>query len=130
MRALSDYCIHTFRHSEDLRRQAASAGQQVLSERKAWVTGRDLFTKAESSGEQMTLLFSAAAVGKGIIYWAVIDAITIDDETRVTKCSYSQFQPVTPARRLSTLRLRNGGRPVSDDLIRPYAICRTPTFLR
>lgn len=130
MRALSAYCIHTFRHSEDLRRQAASGGQHMLRERKAWVTGRGLWTKAEGSGEQMALLFSAADVGMGIIYWAVIDAITIDDKTRVTECRYSQLQPVTPARKLSTLQLRSSGRPVSDDLIRPYAICHTPTFLR
>jgi hypothetical protein len=130
MSSLSDYCIHTFRHSETLRQQAAKGGHHMLTERKPWVTGRELWARAEGSGKQMAVLFSAAEDGEGIIYWAVIDDIVIDDRTRATECCYSDLRPVTPSKRLSTLRLREGDKPVSDNLIRPYAICHTPTFLR
>jgi hypothetical protein len=128
--ALCDSCIHTFRHSEDLRRQATNGGRHTLTEHKAWVTGRQLWADATRIGQQMALLFSAADRGKGVIYWAVIDSITVDDQTRETTCGYSHLQMVEPKVPLSTLRLWNGGRPVSDDLIRPYAICQTPAFLR
>lgn len=74
-----------------------------------------------SSRERMPILFSGADVHTGLIYWATIDDITIDHESRKTTCSYSSLRPITPPKPLSALRLRSGDRLVSDDLIRPYA---------
>jgi len=76
----------------------------------------------------MPILFSGADVHTGLIYWATIDDITIDG-TRKTTCSYSSLRPITPPKPLSALRLRSGDRQVSDDLIRPYAICHTPRLV-
>jgi hypothetical protein len=77
----------------------------------------------------MPILFSGADVHTGLIYWATIDDITIDHDTRKTTCSYSSLRPITPPKPLSALRLRSGDRQVSDDLIRPYAICHTPRLV-
>jgi len=131
MTSLSPYCIHTFRHSSDLRGQDAEGGSHRLTEGRAWITGRQLWGTAQQHEEQMPLLFSDADVDvdTGVFYWAVIDAIVLDDQTRATTCRYSSLRRITPPRKLSELRLRNGDRPVSEDLIRPYAICHTPSFL-
>ena len=77
----------------------------------------------------MPILFSAADRDSGVIYWATIDDIAINDETSRTICSYSNLREIKPPKPRSTLRLRTGDRPLSDDLIRPYAICHTPGFL-
>jgi hypothetical protein len=129
MTSLSAYCIHTFLHSSVLRRQESGDGSHELTERKAWITGRQLLASAQQHGEQMPLLFSRADIGNGIFYWATIDDITIDPQTRETTCLYRSLRAITPPRTLPELRLRNGNRPVSKDLIRPYAICHTPSFL-
>lgn len=129
MAALYAYCIHTFRHSDDLRKQEQEGGPGKLTERKAWVTGHQLWTAALRGGEQVPVLFSAADVDSVLTHWAVIDEIFIDEATRHTTCSYSSLRPIAQPRRLSELRLRSGDRNLSDDLIRPYAICHTPGFL-
>jgi hypothetical protein len=128
MSDLSGYCIYTMRHSSVLDAQANANGPHTLTEHKIWKTGHLLWTEAKRSGERMALLLSGAEADTGIIYWAYIDDITIDDLTGTT-CTYSDLRPVTPRRKLSSLRLRSTGRPLSDDYIRPYAICRTPSFL-
>lgn len=131
MDGLFDYCIHTFRRSAALVEQLAAGASHTLTERRPWSTGRRLLAQAEGAGRRMPVLFSGADLEHqtGIVYWAVIDAISIDDQTRHTTCRYSGLRPVYPAMPLSSLWLRNGNRPVSDQLIRPYAICRTPGFL-
>jgi hypothetical protein len=73
-------------------------------------------------------VFSGAEDETGLIYWAAIGDIAIDEQTRTT-CTYSDLRPITSRRSKSSLRLRLTGRPISADLIRPYAICHTPDFL-
>ncbi len=126
MDSLSSCCIHTFRHSDDLSEQENLGGRHTLTEGKAWRTGLHLWAEADRSGERMPILFSAADRHSGVIYWATIDDISIDDETSRTICSYSNLREVKPPKPRSILRLRTGDRPLLDDLIRPYAICIPP----
>jgi hypothetical protein len=129
MRPFSAYCIYTLLHSDELRGQAAAGGRHSLTEQKAWKTGSQLWAEAERSGEQMPVVFSGADVETGLFYWATIDDITIDHENRHTICSYSNLREISPRRKRSQLQLRDGNRQMSDDYIRPYAICKTPSFL-
>jgi hypothetical protein len=127
MSHLASYCIHTFRHSADLAAQANIGGTHELIEHKRWVTGCRLWAEAKQADHQMPILFSAAEEYTGIIYWAIIDNVEIDEHT--TTCHYSDLRNIAPARRRSEVNLRVGNRPLSDNLIRPYAICWTPNFL-
>ena len=129
MSNLSSFCIYTMRHSAKLDAQAKTSGAYVLTEGKAWTTGHLLWDQARRSGELMPLIFSGAEDDTGLIYSATIDDITIDEEDRTTTCTYSNLKPITPARPKSSLRLRSTGRPLSEDFIRPYAICHAPAFL-
>jgi hypothetical protein len=125
----SSFCVYTMRHSAELDAQMKISGPHVLRERKAWMTGHQLWDQARRAGELMPVVFSGAEDDTGLIYWATIDDIRIDDATRVTTCTYSSLKPITPARAISSLRLRTGDRPISVGFIRPYAICHTPAFL-
>ena len=127
MGRLASYCIHTFRHSADLAAQASAGGTHVLVERKRWVTGCRLWNEATQSDQQMPILFSAAEEHMGIIYWAIIESVRVYENT--TTCRYHDLRRITPTRRRSELRLKAENRPLSDNLIRPYAICWTPSFL-
>jgi hypothetical protein len=126
---LSSFCIYTMRHSAKLDVRAGTSEGDVFTERRAWRTGQLLWTKACRSGELMPVIFSAAEQDARLIYWATIDDITIDEDDRTTTCAYSNLKLITPARPLSSLRLRSTGRPLSEDFIRPYALCYTPAFL-
>ena len=76
----------------------------------------------------MPLILADAADYSPLLYWAVVDEIVYDEESGVTTCSYHSMQPIKGERPLSSLVLRTG-KPLSDEYIRPYAICRTPPFL-
>lgn len=129
MRPLSSYCVYTILHSDELHRQAAEGGRHSLTERKVWKTGSQLWAEAERSGQRMPVVFSGADVDTGLFYWATIDDIVVNHENRQTICSYSDLREISPPRKLSQLQLREGNRQLSDDYIRPYAICKTPSFL-
>lgn len=121
MYPLAAYCIYTVRHSDELRRQAAQGSRHSLTERNVWKTGSKLWSEAERSGERMPLVFSGADDETGLFYWVIINDIKIDYENRSTTCSYTDLRDINPR--------RDGKRPLSDDYIRPYAICKTPGFL-
>ena len=75
----------------------------------------------------MPILFSAAEEHRGIIYRAIIDSVVVDENK--TTCRYFDLRSIAPARQRSELQLGAGNRPLSDNLIRLYAICWTPHFL-
>ena len=127
MTDLAPFSIYTMLHSNRLQQECARGGQHELREGKRWVTGEHLFDEARRAKLRMPLIFSAAEAESGVIYWAVIDDIAVDSETT---CRYSDVREVTPARPLSSLRLRSTGRAMSDENIRPYAICHTPDYVR
>jgi hypothetical protein len=125
---LASYSVYTMRHSSTLHKQAAKSGSHSLHERKIWRTGYRLWQQAVKDQLPMPLIFSGAEASTGLIYWAVIDAIEVNDGTTTSR--YSDLQPIDPPRPLSALRLRSSGRSMSEDYIRPYAICHTPDFIR
>jgi hypothetical protein len=127
MSDLASYCIHTSRHSGALTAQADIGETHELIEHKRWVTGRRLWAEAKQADQQMPILFSAAEEYQSIIYWAIIDNIMISENQ--TTCRYFDLRRIAPSRQRSKLMLRVGNRPLSDNLIRPYAICWTPHFL-
>lgn len=126
---LSCFCVYTMLHSDKLDAQAKASGAHVLAENKAWTTGHLLWNQARRSGELMPLVFSGAENDTGLIYWATVVDITIDEESRTTACTYSNLRTITPHKPKSSLRLRSTGQPISEDFIRPYAVCHTPAFL-
>lgn len=129
MNNLAGFCIYTVRDSTELHEQVTKGAPHILTEGRAWVTGQRLWDQARQSGAVMPLVFAGAEDETGLIFWAVIDDIAIDERTRTTACTYSDLKPITPARPITSLRLRATGRPISADFIRPYAICHTPAFL-
>lgn len=126
---LSSFCVYTMLHSAKLHTQAKTSDAHVLTEVKAWATGHLLWDQARRAGELTPLILSGAEDDTGLIYWATIDDITIDDADRTTTCTYSNLKTITPPRPKSSLRLRSTGQPLSKHFIRPYAICHTPVFL-
>jgi hypothetical protein len=128
---LADRCIYTMRHSRSLA-EDAGRGHGELVERAPWVTGSRLFGEASASGLRLPIVFSAADVDSGLIYYATITDVVVEDADdsgrRTTRCTYEGVRPIDPPRRLSELTLVTG-KPLSDKYIRPYAICRTPSFI-
>ena len=115
---------------------APSAAPQYIAigvcqgENKVWKTGQRLFLEAKKHGQRMPVIFASADVTDKLLYYAVLSNLVIDEASSTTSYQFNHLQPVKGDFPLSSLRLRSTNRPLSDNYIRPYAICHTPSFIR
>src|ERR1035441_3741869 len=129
----SEFCIYTIRHSDKLEQWCQDGGTGKFTENRKWITALELLERAEKANEQLPLIFAAAESVSGLIYWGVITNLRPGLSTKPdsTTISFTGLKPIRgKPRRLSSLRLRSTRKQLSDNFIRPYAICYTPNFLR
>jgi len=128
----SKYCIYTIRHSEALDELYRDVQAGEFTENTNWKTGQKLFEAAQADGEVMPVIFGAAEAVQGLIYWARLTGVRVEESGTGATTSYA-FKDLTrilPGYDLSALTLRSTREPLSDDYIRPYAICDTPIWVK
>lgn len=136
MPELSEYCVYTIKHSKELQHIASGDGRGKAFENKAWVTGSRLFGEAEATGRRLPIVFAAAEEWSGLIFWALLTDVTIDQGDRGsgrkprTSYAFESLTEIRPPRAMTDLTVASTRRPLSKDSIRPYAICLTPLWLR
>ena len=128
-RGLSPFCVYTIRHRKDLDEAYRDGKSGEFTENKVWRTGHRLFRQARRNGRRMPVVFACAAVTDGLLYHAVLSDLMLDEAESTTSYEFTHLTPIKGDPPLSTLRLRSTDRPLSDDYIRPYAICHTPSFI-
>jgi hypothetical protein len=121
--ALADLCIYTIKHSDDL----VEGLSDTFHEKKVWATAKRLLEEARGRQEALAVVFSPAEQTRDIVAWALLEAIDFTPDGTDYRFSNMKLLP-EPRPRKTTLRKRNG-KPVSGNFIRPYAICRRPSFL-
>ncbi|HEV8044546.1 MAG TPA: hypothetical protein VGP38_05150 [Rubrobacter sp.] len=87
-RNLSRYCIYTLCHTGRLKQVHANTRRDEFEENRAWVTGRQLLLEAQENDEQMPVLFAAAEKEGSVLYYAFLESVDVDLETRVTRYAF------------------------------------------
>lgn len=128
--SISRYCIYTMLHKQKLEEIFRSSGVGEAKEKKAWKEGQRLFREAQENGEKMPVLFNAADTGGGLIYYAFLKAVEVDEDDFSTTYKFAQLTKLEDKLPLSSLKLKSTNQPLSNDYIRPYAICHTPSFIK
>ena len=113
------------RNSYELEYIFHNTGAGKFIEHKNWKTGKEIFEESNKLKKNLLLLLSHAEEKSGIVYGAVIESIKIDEEKN-TLYSFSNLSKLKNPKKLSNLILKEGDKQLSDDYIRPYAICKTP----
>jgi hypothetical protein len=126
---LSSFSIYTIRHRRDLDETYRGSGDGGFTENTTWKTGQKLFQEAKSAGQRMPVIFAAADVTDKLLYYAMLSDIEIYETNSTTWYEFTQLEEIKGDLPLSTLRLKSTNRPLSDNYIRPYAICHTPGFI-
>lgn len=116
-------------HKQKLDDFFAKGGSGEAGEKKLWKEGHRLFIEAQKNDLDMPILFSAADYGSGLIYSAFLKSVELDPDIYTTKYKFVQLSKLKESLPLSSLRLKSSGKPLSDNYIRPYAICFTPPFV-
>jgi hypothetical protein len=127
---ISPYCIYTIRHTEILNDCFKSGGTGEFTEGTKWVTGRRLFLDAQRDETRMPVIFAAADVGGGLLYYAWLKDVKVSDEDSTTTYKFTGLKRITNKPPKNSLKLMNTNRPLSNDFIRPYALCHTPPFIK
>jgi hypothetical protein len=125
--AWHESCIYTMRHSDELAGWTEK-GEGEAREGRAWRRGAEIFGDAQRAGTIVPVVFSAAEANTGLIYVGQLEDLEIDEEEG-TSYRVRLVWALPQARPLSSLLLESTGEPLSDSYIRPYAICRTPSWL-
>jgi hypothetical protein len=123
---LTDLCIYTIKHSDDLRASVANGGCGTYTERKKWVRAKQLLEEAKHAGKRLPVIFAPAEATRHLFAWAVLEAVVPDKDSAYTFSGLRLFEP-QPLK--TTLKKSSDGEPLDPLFIRPYAICCTPDYL-
>jgi len=126
---LCNYCIYTMRNSEELNYLYNSDRKGTFYENQLWKTGKVLFDDAHMHDLKMPILFSSADTNSGLIYYGTLTSITLLETENKTKYSFENLTKISIPKPLSSLYLKSSKQPLSNNFIRPYAICLTPSYL-
>lgn len=123
---LTDLCIYTIKHSNDLRATITKGGRDTYTERKNWARAKQLLDSAKRAGQRLPILFAPAEETFHLFAWALLDEV-VPGET--TTYSFSELRLFTEQLLKTTLLKARDGEPLAEWFIRPYAICHTPSYL-
>lgn len=123
---LADLCIYTIRHSDDLRDSIKRGGSDTFTEGKNWARAKQLLDEARKQGKRLPIVFAPAEDTRHLFAWALLEEVL---PSKTTSFTFSQLRPFKKRPRKTSLRRARDGQPLDGKFIKPYAICRTPTFL-
>ncbi|SRR5260370_40417177 len=121
----TDFCVYTIKHSRDL--NVSTNKGNPFPEERSWATAERLLNEAKRDGSRLPVIFSPAESTDYLVAWALVE--TIDRTPTGIEYTFSNLKPFkAKSLRKSKLKKRDG-KPLSENFIRPYAICITPDFL-
>jgi hypothetical protein len=126
---LSRFCIYTILHTETLNKIFRDGGDGKAKENTKWKEGQRLFLEAQKNDLQMPIVFAAADVEGGLLYSAILMDVQVDEEESSTTYKFTRMKPLADKPSRSLLILKSSSKALSEDYIRPYAICYTPSFI-
>ena len=125
-RQMSEFCIYTIVHGKELNKRTRTK-KFTFHENKRWVTGHALWREANKAHATMPVLFGDAVNVERLLYWGVLTDIRVDGNT--TSFTVDRLHRIQDRTRQGLI-LRSTRKPIARAFIRPYAICRTPAWLR
>jgi hypothetical protein len=124
---LTDRCIYTIKHSDDLRKCLASGGRDKFSEGRKWGQAKKLVDEAKRNGNRVPVIFAPAEQTGHLFAWALLDDVDVRGEG--STYAFSELTRFKPRPLKTTLRKASNGERLERMFIRPYAICKTPKLL-
>jgi hypothetical protein len=123
---LTDLCVYTIKHSDDLRATLAKGGCDTYTERKSWTRAKQLLDSAKRSGQRLPIIFAPAEETFHLFAWALLNDVVPGS---TTDYSFSELRLFAVQPLKTTLVKARDGEPLAEKFIRPYAICKTPPYL-
>jgi uncharacterized protein YeaO (DUF488 family) len=128
-RPFASVCVYTIAHPEILEDFIACSGSAgVLREGKSWTSAMRIWHEAQSEGRVLPILFADATDCSRLIFSARMDGIVLGDGG--TQFAFSGLKRIPGNHSPQELVLESTGGRIAQGFIRPYALVRTPKFIR
>lgn len=125
---LALHSIYTIVDPALLKKIAAKGVGATFQERKRWVTGRLLFDASSRKALHTPVLIEDATDCSRLLYWGLLTSVELSEAG--ARFRVDQLRRLRGQRSPQDLTLRSTGKKIAPGFIRPYAICRTPAFIR
>lgn len=127
MIGLADECIYTIVHRQRLADAIRDGGAVTFHEAKRWVSGKRLLAGARREGLALPIVFADAAECSRLLFWGELQEVRLDEDG--TEYTVANLRSIEGEHAPQELVLLGSGERIAPDFIRPYALCRTPSFL-
>ncbi|MDA1054247.1 MAG: DUF488 family protein [Planctomycetota bacterium] len=124
---LSEFCIYTIRHPDELSEALKLRRAITWQEHKPWTQGKHLLGNARQNNTRLPILFADATDCTRLTHWAVVSRIDI--QAKATRYEFHSLRPLRGRHSPQELTLRSTGVKIAEGFIKPYAICKIPKFL-
>jgi hypothetical protein len=124
---LSEFCVYTIVDGKRLRLLAKQPTAHTFPERKRWVTAERLWQRATSIAEVMPVLFADATQCDRLLFWGILTDVQVSDAG--TQYTVDRLRKIVGNHSPQELVLRESGKQIAAHFIKPYALCRTPSFV-
>jgi len=124
---LACWCVYTIVSRDALDRAALERAPLTRQEGRAWRTATRLLDEAGRQKAALPILIGDAKDCSRLLYWGILVSISV----RGARTTYTvdALRPIPGRHSAQELVLRSSGKSIAPRFIRPYAVCRTPTFL-
>jgi hypothetical protein len=124
---MTDWCVYTIAHGEGLAKAQRQGAQQVsFQERKRWTGAENRLAVARRQGQRVPVLLADSRRTSRLRWWGFLEDVALSE--RGTIFRVDRIRQLPGMHRPQDLTLLTGAR-IAPGFIRPYALCRTPTFL-
>jgi hypothetical protein len=122
-----DYCIYTIVHSKKLDNLLLTSHEGSFEEKNKWKEAKKMLENAKLKNMDLLVIFAPAETTKYLHSWAIITEIKISKNDKQTEYYFKNLTKLRSNNVLKTeLKLKNSGKHMDENFIRPYALCSTP----
>ena len=121
------YCVYTIVNRDRLDTAATARSPLVQPEGKRWVTAEKYREAANREGTRVPVVLADARDCSRLLYWGWL--ADLDLRPSSTRYTVDRLRPIHAHHAPQELVLVGTGRHIDPGFIRPYALCRTPSFL-
>src|SRR5206468_3564239 len=112
---LSDHCVYTIVHRDELTKAARRGGPSRFRESKAWATGKKLWQQARAEGVGFPVLLGDATDCSRLEYWGLLTDIEVEGKS--TQFTIDRLRPLPGRHAPQELVLKNSGEHIAPNYI-------------
>lgn len=122
-----EYCVYTIRDSSVLEKSLLTTKNGTLLENSKWIEAAKMLEKANTNDQEFIIIFAPAEATGYLHSWAILTDIKIDADNLKTQYTFKNLTKIIDySVEKRELILKNTGKNIHENYIRPYALCKTP----